>query len=284
MTSDTASPASIGSTPDVESVRSYWEKNPLLSHEFEQPGSPKFFDELDRVKREDIEPFAMHYWDFDGWRGKAVLDDGCGPGWVTVQYAKGGANVSSVDLTMTAVELTRKHLAYRGLTANVQQANAEDLPFPDQTFDLVVSSGVAHHTPDTMQVFREAFRVLKPGGACKITLYRLGALHSPAMFAVTRAMMKMLGVKHPGADLGRDATSVEDFVRQYDGKDNPIGKAKSDKGWAEDLKSVGFKVVSHETHFFPRRFVPMGKAIPGFIHHGFDRLAGTMVYFHLTKP
>src|SRR5262245_78836 len=118
-TSSTAPPA-----PDVKAVQSYWESHPLLSYEFDEPGSPTFFDELDRVKREDIERFAMKYWDFPTWHGKSVLDIGCGPGWVTVQYAAAGAKVSSVDLTNAAVDLCKKHLAYRGFVADVRQGNA----------------------------------------------------------------------------------------------------------------------------------------------------------------
>lgn len=275
---------SADANPDINAVQSYWENHPLLSYEFAEPGSPKFFDQLDHVKREDIERFAIKYWDFPAWRGKSVLDIGCGPGWVTVQYAQAGAQVSSVDLTSAAVELTKKHLAYRGLTADVRQGNAEALPFDDNHFDMVFSSGVLHHTPDTNKSFRESFRVLKPGGTAKITLYRLGLLHSPAVFGITRGVMQMLGVKHPGADLGREATSVADFVRQYDGKDNPIGIAKSDRDWADDLKAVGFRVDGWESHFFPKRFVPMGKVVPSFVHHALDRGVGTMVYFRLTKP
>ena len=83
----------------------------------------------------------MHYWDCARFRGRSVLDVGCGPGWLTVQYAAAGANVTAVDLTPRAVELCRRHLEYRGLSAAVQTGNAEELPFPDDAFDLVVASG-----------------------------------------------------------------------------------------------------------------------------------------------
>jgi len=278
------SQARAASDPDVKAVQSYWESHPLFSYEFEEPGSPRFFDELDRVKREDVERFAMKYWDFPGWRGKSVLDIGCGPGWVTVQYAAAGARVSSIDLTNAAVDLCRKHLAYRGLAADVRQGNAEALSFPDCHFDMVFSSGVLHHTPDTQKALRESFRVLKPGGVAKITLYRLGILHRPAVFGATRLIMKALGVRHPGADLGREAASVADFIRQYDGRDNPIGIAKSDGDWTADLEAAGYRVHARELHFFPKRFVPAGKVMPAFVHHALDAAVGTMAYFHLTKP
>lgn len=273
----------MASSPSIDDVRSYWEGNPLFSFELADPGSPDFFAEFDRIKREDVERFALDYWAFYQYRDRSVLDIGCGPGWLTVQYAKAGAKATGVDLTDAAVALTKDHLAHYDLEAEVRQANAEVLPFEDNSFDLVCSSGVLHHTPDTQQSFREAYRVLKPGGAAKITLYRLGVLHGPVVFPLTRGAMRLLGVKHPGADMGREADTVEDFVRQYDGKDNPVGIAKRDRDWANDLREVGFKVHGYEVHFFPKRFVPLGRLVPKFGHHILDRGFGTMVYFHLTK-
>jgi ubiquinone/menaquinone biosynthesis C-methylase UbiE len=200
-----------------------------------------------------------------------------------VQYARGRADVTAVDLTDRAVALAKAHLANYGLSANVQQADAERLPFGDDTFDVVVSSGVLHHTPNTQAAFREAYRVLKPGGVAKITLYRLGPLHSPMVFPLTRAVMRWLAVKHPGADLSRTAGSVEDFVRQYDGADNPVGVAKKGEQWAQDLADAGFSVTGAENHFFPKRFLPSSALVRTSLHRLLDSVVGTMVYLRLHK-
>ncbi len=268
---------------DIEDVRRYWNAHPLLSHELGEPGTPAFFAALDRIKRGDSERYALPYWAFDKFPGKRVLDVGCGPGWLTVQYAKGGAIVDAVDLTPRAVEITRAHLASCGLTANVRTANAEALPFADGSFDLVISSGVLHHTPDTFKAFRECRRVLKPGGIAKITLYRKGIAHNRFTFMFTRRLMRLAGMKHPGADPARDARDVDDFIRQYDGTGNPIGIAKSNADWAAMLERAGFEVESAEVHFFPRRFLPFARFVPDAVHRLLDALTGTMVYFDLTK-
>src|SRR5688572_26842937 len=200
----------------VDQVRRYWNEHPLFSYEIVRPGSPEYFAQLDRIKKEDVELFAQRYWEFANYRGRSVLDVGCGPGWLTVQYAKAGARVTAIDLTPRAVELTKTFLEQQALTATVQEANAEELPFPDNTFDLVVSSGVLHHTPDTPRAIRECWRVLRPGGRAKLTFYYRGLLHSRLVFPFTRLAMRTAGVKHPGADLARDATDVDTFIRQYD--------------------------------------------------------------------
>jgi ubiquinone/menaquinone biosynthesis C-methylase UbiE len=268
----------------IDEVFSYWNAHPLFSHEVAGIGSADYFAEIDAIKRNDVERFAIGYWEFERAAGKKVLDIGCGPGWLAVQYAKAGAEVSAIDLTEKAIELTRAHLQQYGLMANVEMGNAESLSFKDGTFDLVVSSGVLHHTPDTQQAFREAFRVLRPGGTGKITLYRLGVLHSPVVFPLTRAAMRMLAVKHPGADMSRTATDVQDFVRQYDGAGNPIGSAKTNAEWGIDLRNAGFTVSGVENHFFPRRFLPAASLVPAWLHRVLDAGLGTMVYFSLRKP
>jgi ubiquinone/menaquinone biosynthesis C-methylase UbiE len=270
-------------SPTITDVRGYWEAHPLFSYEIEAPGSEAFFDQFDHIKRTDVERFALDYWEFDRFRGRKVLDVGCGPGWLTVQYAANGAAVTAVDLTAQAVDLTRKHLEVRGVTADVREENAETLPFADSSFDLVASSGVLHHTVSPLRAFAECYRVLKPGGVAKITLYRLGVLHSPLVFPFTRGVMLLLAMRHPGADLGRESQDVDDFVRQYDGKDNPIGVAKTDREWAKDLAGVGFHVIGWEDHFFPKRFLPLGKLFPTALHRLLDHSFGTMVYFRLKK-
>lgn len=269
---------------NVEDVKAYWETHPLHAYEFEADLSPEFFARIDTIKRADIERFGAPFWEFDSLRGKKLLEVGCGPGWFTVQYARGGVQVTSVDLTGRAVEITKAHLRLQGLEARVQEANAERLPFSENEFDVVISTGVLHHTPDTPRAIRECFRVLKPGGRAKIALYHRGILHSPIIFPIVRFLMSAVKVKHPGADMANKAGDVDDFVRQYDGEGNPVGIAKTTAEWSRILREAGFKIEGSELHYFPKRFIPFGKFIPDFVHFFLDRVFGTMIYFNLRKP
>ncbi|RJQ32458.1 class I SAM-dependent methyltransferase [Candidatus Parcubacteria bacterium] len=267
----------------VEEVKNYWSRNPLFSLEVKNPGSPDFFNAIDEIKKRDVESFAMNYWDFKGFNGKKVLDAGCGPGWLTVSYAVEKAEVYSVDLTKAAVELTRKFLDHKKAFAYVEEGSVEKLKFENNFFDLVVSSGVIHHTPDLGKGFRECFRVLKPGGVAKITLYHKGILHNKFVFPVIRFAMKMINFNRPGANLP-SAKDADDFIRQYDGLNNPVGIGMNASSWSDELKKAGFVIENFELHFFPKRFIPFGQLIPVWFHYLLDRYFGTMIYFNLRKP
>jgi len=270
-------------TPSIHDVRAYWERHPLLSYEVGELGPVERWLALDLVKKIDVERFALSYWDFENQVGKNVLDIGCGPGWLTVKYATVGAHVHAVDLTAAAIKMARSALEIKGLSASLQLGSAESLPFRDNSFDLVVSSGVLHHTPNPSMGFAEAFRVARPGATGLITLYRLGILHRQFVFPFVRLVMRIAGVRHPGADLAKTASTVEEFVRQYDGANNPVGIGKTERDWETDLTSAGWTVVSRERHYFPSRMVPFLTRAPRWLQKLLDRNIATMVYFTLRR-
>jgi ubiquinone/menaquinone biosynthesis C-methylase UbiE len=100
-----------------------------------------------------------------------VLDVGCGQGTDLYRYADAGAKVTGIDLTPRHVELARAHLAAMGVGGVVVEGDAEQLPFPDRSFDRVSSNGVLHHTPDMPAALREIHRVLRPGGQATVIVY-----------------------------------------------------------------------------------------------------------------
>jgi 2-polyprenyl-3-methyl-5-hydroxy-6-metoxy-1,4-benzoquinol methylase len=225
----------------------------------------------------------MPYWWFDKFLGEKVLDARCGLGWVKMQYVAVGANVFSVYLMPNPVEIAKTFLASRGLTLTVAECDAEQLQFPGATFDLVVSSGVLQHTPDTEKSIWECFRVLKAVGRSKLIFFFNGSLPSPLMF-VTRSVMRLAAIKHPDADLAKEAKHVDDFIRQYDAANNPVCVGYMISEWEKILRESGFLVLRHESHFSPRRFIPMKRFIPRFVQRICDRWFWTMVYFELKKP
>lgn len=109
--------------------------------------------------------------------GGKMLEIGCGMGDDSAQWAKRGMKITSMDLTKTAVECTKIRLSKCQLEGEVIQGNAESIDFPDNTFDLVYSFGVLHHSPDTPKTIDEIHRVLKPGGLASIMLYNRRSLN-----------------------------------------------------------------------------------------------------------
>jgi ubiquinone/menaquinone biosynthesis C-methylase UbiE len=162
----------VFSTDDLKGkVKQYWEGRPCGTNDASaSEHSVEWFDEIEE-SRYTQEPFVHAFAQFTRWRGKKVLEVGCGAGTDFVQFARAGADLYGIDLTEKAVELTRKRLAMYGLSADVRVGDAEALPFDDNWFDLVYSWGVLHHTPDTEKAIAEVYRVLKPSGCLVIMLY-----------------------------------------------------------------------------------------------------------------
>lgn len=137
----------------------------------ELPGTRDFFDKA-RAFRDSIEqPWLSDVVPFHKMAGKRVLEIGFGPGYDALKFMQAGAVYSGIDITLENVDRTRKHLGFFGYMPDVQQADAENLPFPDASFDVVYSNGVLHHVPDMKKAFAETRRVLKPGGELIVLLY-----------------------------------------------------------------------------------------------------------------
>ena len=124
-----------------------------------------------QAMRYRLEPEILAFADFPSARGLDVLEIGVGMGADLLQWARAGARVTGVDLTERAVAITRERLRAEGLAGDVRVGDAEDLPFPDGSFDLVWSWGVLHHTPASTRALREAARVLRPGGRYAVMVY-----------------------------------------------------------------------------------------------------------------
>jgi SAM-dependent methyltransferase len=129
--------------------------------------------------RYTLEPYIHPFAGFDG-AGKEVLEVGVGMGADHVEWARSSpSRLVGIDSSSRAVDLTRQRLTLAGLRSELLLADAESLPFPEATFDLVYSWGVLHHTPDTEEAFRQVHRVLRSGGEARIMIY-----HRPSIVGV----------------------------------------------------------------------------------------------------
>jgi len=110
--------------------------------------------------------------------GRRVLEIGCGMGTWTQTFAEWGCDVTAIDLSPYAVEMTRKRLKLAGVKAKVSVMDAGDIRASADEFDFIWSWGVIHHSPHTEQIVKEIHRVLKPGGEFGIMVYYKYSIHS----------------------------------------------------------------------------------------------------------
>jgi ubiquinone/menaquinone biosynthesis C-methylase UbiE len=149
----------------IEAIQNYWNDR---IHDLEMTdhpvGTKAFFDDLDEYRFDKLH-YLPSLVDFSGFAGRRVLEVGCGIGTDLVRFAKGGAQVTGVDLSQTAIDLARANFELNGVAPeNLRVANGEALPFTDASFDVVYGHGVIQYTADAAQLIRECHRVLKPGG------------------------------------------------------------------------------------------------------------------------
>lgn len=153
-------------------LRDYWNADPCGSRYFEGSNA---FDEHARVRYE-LEPHIHEFAGFAEAAGKRVLEVGVGMGADYLEWLKAKGIATGVDISEISLERARQRCQLAGFTADLRVSDAEHLPFPENTFDIVYSYGVMHHSPDTPQCIREARRVLKPGGQLRIMIY-----HHPSL-------------------------------------------------------------------------------------------------------
>lgn len=96
--------------------------------------------------------------------GEAVLDVACGTGNATIPAAQAGARVTGLDLTPELLEVGRRRADSAGVSIDWREGDAEDLPFPDASFDVVLSTFGCMFAPRAEVVADELARVLRPGG------------------------------------------------------------------------------------------------------------------------
>lgn len=216
-------------TEDLKSrVQSHWEQETCGTRYGDSTSRKDYFDEISRTRYE-LEPQIVDLAEFARAQNQRVLEIGVGSGSDFECWVLNGARATGVDLTESAIALTRERLQLNQIdpdTYDLRVADAENLPFDDDEFDIVYSWGVLHHTPDTQRAFREAWRVLKPGGILKAMVY-----HTPSwtgwMLWVQHALLR-----------GRPFRSARRVV--FDHLESPGTKAYTIREARQMLTSVGF--------------------------------------------
>lgn len=134
--------------------------------------------------RYELEPYIRDFARFPEGHGKDVLEIGVGMGADHVEWAKSQPHtLTGIDLTPRAIEHVKSRLEVYHLQSDVRVGDAENLPFEENSFDLIYSWGVLHHSPNTREAVQEVFRVLRPSGQARIMIYQTYSLTGYMLWA-----------------------------------------------------------------------------------------------------
>lgn len=288
-----------------ERVRAFWQANPCgVKFADAAPGTRRFYElvEAHRYTKEWHIPDAA---DFAGARGLKVLEIGCGLGTDGAQFAAAGADYTGVDLTEAAVELARQRFELFNLPGKFQTADAENLDFADDSFDLVYSHGVLHHTPETAKAIAQVHRVLRPGGRAVVMLYHRDSYNYRVNISVLRRAGAQLLRWEPGVKVVHRITGepleslrehaellktekdsylkpAEFLSQNTDGAGNPLARVYSRKEARELFKD--FSSVTLKTYFLNKRWLPLvGNVLPRSLESRLAARWGWHLWIYATK-
>lgn len=152
-------------------VRDFWDRASCGEDLYLHGSSAEDFA-AQAEERYRLEPYIPGFAQFEAARGKRVLEIGVGLGADHERFARAGADLTGIDLTERAIANTRQRLAVMGLKSDLREGDAENLPFDANSFDIVYSWGVIHHSPNTPRAAQEILRVLRPGGRFAAMIYQ----------------------------------------------------------------------------------------------------------------
>lgn len=169
MTTRTPAPISLAD------VRRYWDKRPCnIRHSPKPVGSKEYFDEVE-ARKYLVEPHIPAFAEFERWRGKRVLEVGCGIGTDSINFARAGAHLTAVDLSGESLRIAEQRADVMGVADRIRfvEANAEELAstLEGDQFDLVYSFGVVHHTPHPERALAQMRQLAAPGATLKLMVY-----------------------------------------------------------------------------------------------------------------
>ena len=177
----------------VDDVRAFWNAGPCQSNLSVSEERLQYFQEISDKRYGVREWHVPTVAKFGSFRGKDVLEIGCGIATDGLEFAKHGANYAGVDLTPKSIELAKERFGLFGVSGRFEVANAEErLPFADESLDHVYSFGVIHHSPVPEKIVREIHRVLRRGGTFTVMLYNRTSINYYVEIMFLRRLMRWI--------------------------------------------------------------------------------------------
>jgi ubiquinone/menaquinone biosynthesis C-methylase UbiE len=170
--------------------------------EIEDPGAARAFGAITRLPQYKLIMHLFTIKALSNQRGGRAIDIGCGDGGLAIALARRhlGLKVVGLDLSDEMLDLARSRARKASLGEHVsfKTGNAESIPFPSESFDLVVSTMSLHHWSNPMKVLGEVARILRHGGKCVLADMRrdpvlpfVGLLWFASHFIVPRPLRRI---------------------------------------------------------------------------------------------
>ncbi len=188
------------------------------------------------------EPHIHGFAEFERWRGKSVLEIGCGIGTDSLNFARAGANLVAVDLSDESIRIARSRATAHNFDIEFLQADVERLYkfLPMEDYGLIYCFGVLHHTPNPLLALQQIRLFAGPGTVLKVMVYHRWSW---------KAFRIWLGLDQAEAQSGC-----------------PIARTYSLKAAKELIENAGFRVTEMRVdHIFPY-------AIPEYVNHEYKKV------------
>ncbi|PKO17164.1 hypothetical protein CVU37_09725 [candidate division BRC1 bacterium HGW-BRC1-1] len=176
-------------TSALTDVATFWSTHPCNSALSSEADRRDYFLDIEQ-QRYKAEPHIPSVARFDEFSDRDVLEIGCGVATDGRRFAACAANYVGINLDEGSTALAREAFAVFGLSATVEQMNAEQMSFPDESFDHVYSFGVIHHSPDPPAIVNQMMRVLRPGGSFTVMLYNRTSINYLFEIMFLRKMLR----------------------------------------------------------------------------------------------
>jgi SAM-dependent methyltransferase len=219
---------------------------------------------------------------FKRFKGKKVLEIGCGAGYDAYQFCKQGADYTGIDITPANPLLTRQHLSYYGYSPKTFEMDVESMEF-DQEFDQIYSFGVLHHVPNMQKAINNCYEAIVPGGEAQIIVYNKYSIFY--LFSVVFAVWLLRG-----KFLYRSLAEQRGHIEYSTSGQLPLVNVYSKRAMKNMLTKAGFEIIQTDVRKLVHEDLPglpivhrLYKYIPQHVLSRIGRYAGWYISIRALK-